>query len=106
MYFRKPESQRARELPPFDPDKSYTPAQLELYATKFLTEERDEKGLDDGPKWLNTDQQESRQRREIYTAVGTPDPSIVEGIFNRTHPQGRHVNTPEQRKNNAASFYR
>lgn len=48
----------------------------------------------------------SRRRREIYTAVGMPDPSIVQGLYNRTHPQGRKVNSPEQRKKNGASYYR
>lgn len=49
---------------------------------------------------------QSRKRREIYTAQGTPDPSIVSGMYNRTHPQGRKVNSPEQRKKNGASFFR
>lgn len=49
---------------------------------------------------------QSRKRREIYTAQGTPDPSIVSGIYNRVHPQGRKVNSEEQRKRNGASFYR
>lgn len=49
---------------------------------------------------------QSRKRREIYTAQGTPDPSIVSGIYNRIHPQGRKVNSEEQRKRNGASFYR
>ena len=47
-----------------------------------------------------------RRRREIYNSVGTPDPSIVAGIYNRTHPDGRKVNSPEQRKKNGASYYR
>jgi hypothetical protein len=47
-----------------------------------------------------------RRRREIYNASGTPDPSIVAGIYNRCHPDGRKVNSPEQRKKNGASFYR
>jgi hypothetical protein len=49
---------------------------------------------------------DSRKRREIYTACGTPDPEIVSGIYNRTHPQGRKVNSPDQRKKNGASWYR
>lgn len=47
-----------------------------------------------------------RRRREIYTAEGTPDPSIVSGIYNRIHPQGRKVNTDKQRREHGASFYR
>ncbi len=49
---------------------------------------------------------QSRRRREIYTSIGTPDPSITQGIYNRTHPQGRKVNSEEQRKRNGASFFR
>lgn len=49
---------------------------------------------------------QSRKRREIYTTQGTPDPSIVSGMYNRVHPQGRKVNSEEQRKRNGASFYR
>jgi hypothetical protein len=49
---------------------------------------------------------DSRKRREIYTASGTPDPEIVSGIYNRTHPQGRKVNSKEQRTKNGASFFR
>lgn len=49
---------------------------------------------------------QSRKRREIYTTIGTPDPSIKQGMYNRTHPQGRKVNTKEQRKKNGASFFR
>lgn len=48
----------------------------------------------------------ARKRREIYTTQGTPDPEIVSGIYNRVHPQGRKVNSEEQRKRNGASFYR
>jgi hypothetical protein len=48
----------------------------------------------------------SRRRREIYCTVGTPDPSIQQGIYHRTHPEGRPTNTPEQRKKSGASFYR
>lgn len=47
-----------------------------------------------------------RRRREIYTTIGTPDPSIVAGIYNRTHPDGRKVNSDAQRKKNGASYYR
>lgn len=49
---------------------------------------------------------QSRRRREIFPANGTPDPSIVAGIYNRTHPQGRKVNSEEQRRKNGASYFR
>lgn len=49
---------------------------------------------------------QDRRRREIYTAMGTPDPSIQQGMYNRTHPQGRKVNSDTQRSRNGASWYR
>lgn len=49
---------------------------------------------------------DDRRRREIYTANGTPDPGIQRGMYNRTHPQGRKVNSDQQRKKNGASFFR
>jgi hypothetical protein len=49
---------------------------------------------------------QSRRRREIYNQVGVPDPSIVQGQYNRSHPQGRKINTPEQRAKGGASYYR
>jgi len=49
---------------------------------------------------------QDRRRREIFTSLGVPDPSIKRGMYNRTHPQGRKVNTEEQRKKNGASFFR
>lgn len=48
----------------------------------------------------------SRRRREIYTSLGSPDPSIVQGIYNRSHPQGRKINSDEARKKHGASWYR
>lgn len=55
---------------------------------------------------LFEDQMISRKRREIYNVNGVPDPSIVSGMYNRTHPEGRRVNSDRQRKLNASSFYR
>jgi hypothetical protein len=115
MAFRKSEIEQAKELPAFDPSKKYTDRQLELYATKMLLEERSEIAekreagetvSDDGPMWLNQAQIDMRHRREIITRDGTPDPNIVQGIYNRTHPEGRKVNSDEQRKKNGAAFYR
>lgn len=49
---------------------------------------------------------QSRRRREIFPENGVPDPSIVSGIYNRAHPQGRKINSVEQRKKSGASWYR
>lgn len=48
----------------------------------------------------------NRRRREIYNAEGIPDPSIVSGIYNRFHPNGRKINSLDQRRRNGASWYR
>lgn len=47
----------------------------------------------------------SRKKREIYCTVGTPDPSIVQGMYNKSHPQGRKINSPEARSKHGASYY-
>jgi hypothetical protein len=49
---------------------------------------------------------QSRRRREIYNSLGSPDPSIVSGMYNRAHPQGRKINSPEARARHGASYYR
>jgi hypothetical protein len=49
---------------------------------------------------------DQRKKREIYTTEGVPDPSIVSGIYNRTHPEGRKVNSDDQRRKHGASFFR
>jgi hypothetical protein len=151
---RKPE-----ELPEFDPNVTYTAAQLEAFAEQLLREdarselcrECNERGQEtgsvqpttqdaqdaegnplviefteyecaNGHKWfagegamrgiggenpiLFKEHFDSRKRREIYTSCGTPDPEIVSGMYNRTHPQGRKQNSSEQRTKNGASFYR
>ena len=64
------------------------------------------RGIDGDNPILFENHLQDRRRREIYTSIGTPDPSIQRGMYNKTHPQGRKVNTPEQRKKNGASFFR
>lgn len=49
---------------------------------------------------------QSRRRREIYNSLGSPDPAIVSGIYNRAHPQGRKINSPEARAKHGASYYK
>lgn len=57
----------------------------------------------------------NRKRREIHVKDGIPDPAFTmdrwgkrptTGLYNRSHPQGRKINTPEQRAKNGASYYR
>jgi hypothetical protein len=63
---------------------------------------------------LFEDHLHERRRREIYVEMGTPDPALTmdrfgrptTGIYNRTHPDGRKVNTADQRKKSGAAYYR
>lgn len=64
------------------------------------------RGIDGRNSILFENHLRDRHRREIQTSIGTPDPSIARGMYNRTHPQGRKVNSSEQRKRNGASFFR
>jgi len=56
----------------------------------------------------------TRKRREILVESGTPDPAFTmdrfgkptQGVYNRSHPEGRKINTKEQRAKNGASYYR
>lgn len=68
--------------------------------------EGQERGIGGRDPILFEEHFQSRRKREIYTSLGTPDPEIVSGIYNRVHPQGRKVNSEEQRKRHGASFYR
>ena len=47
-----------------------------------------------------------RQKREILNENGVPEPELVSGMYHRTHPQGRKVNSEIQRKRNGASYFR
>lgn len=64
------------------------------------------RGIDGNNSILFENHLRDRHRREIQTSIGTPDPSIARGMYNRTHPQGRKVNSKEQRRRNGASFFR
>ena len=56
----------------------------------------------------------NRKRREILVKEGTPDPAFTldrfgkptQGVYNRSHPSGRKINTKAQRAKNGASYYR
>lgn len=76
-----------RSVPDFDPDESYTDRELLLIAEKILlTDDRTPKEY---PMWLNWAMYKRRYKNEVYTSIGTPDPSIVEGSYWKTHPKGR-----------------
>ncbi|MEM3008316.1 MAG: hypothetical protein QXU32_02415 [Nitrososphaerales archaeon] len=47
-----------------------------------------------------------RQRREILNVNGIPEPELVQGMYYRSHPEGRKVNSPEDRKRHRYGYYR
>lgn len=102
------------ELPPFDPTRrDYTDRELAMYADLML---RDCEADPTAPI-LFQEHIEPRWRKEVNVtdpaAKGTPDAVITRSqspdgqtMFNRQHPQGRKVNSKEQRGKNGASYYR
>ena len=99
------------DIADFDPEKDYSAADLEAYTDMLLWE--DAQKNPDGPKVLFQEHIENRWNREVLNKYGVPDDEITHSqspdgqtIYNRTHPEGRRVNSSAQRKKNGASWYR
>jgi hypothetical protein len=104
----------------FDPENNdYTGRDLEDYADAILRKDAKEDNPIHGENPILFEEHlYNRRRREILVTSGTPDDiqgldderGIHRGdgqkIFNRTHPQGRKVNSEHQRRKNGASYYR
>jgi hypothetical protein len=90
-------------VPDYEEGVEYNDRQLGYLADKMLLLNPDP----DRPV-LFWAQIKSRKRREILTDRGTPDPSIVQGIYWRTHPQGRAWWNYEERQDDEKKqgFYR
>jgi hypothetical protein len=88
------------EFPEFQCDKGH----------RWFAGEGERRNWDGPNSVLMEEHLNHRRRREIYVqseeAMGKPEPSIVSGIYNRVHKDGRKVNSKEQRKRNGASFFR
>jgi len=104
-----------REPIEYNPDKrDYSNRDLEQLADQLLRaqarevnpETGKERGIGGEDPILFAEHIYQRQKREILNENGVPEPGLVRGIYNRTHPEGRKVNSPEQRKRNGASWYR
>lgn len=108
------DEEEAIELEEHSVGADFSNRQLEAAADKLLREHAKEidtltgreRGIGGDHPILFEDHLYQRRRREIQCASGTPDPEIVAGLYNRQHPQGRKVNSPEQRSKNGASYYR
>jgi hypothetical protein len=104
----------------FDPKKSgYSRAALERFSEAILrADAKTREPINGENPILFEEHLYNRRRREINVASGTPDdlrglwdkPGVTRGdgqvIYNRTHPQGRKVNSPEARRKHGASWYR
>lgn len=94
--------------------ETYTNAQLEQLADQFLRDDANaideetgkRKGIGGKDPILFAEHIYQRQRREILNENGIPEPGLVKGIYDRVHPEGRKVNSPEARAKHGASWYR
>lgn len=91
-------------VPDYEEGCCYSEREKLLLAEKILRS--DSKSPQEFPTVLFYEHLKERWKREIYTANGTPDPSVASGLYWRTHPEGRKVNSDDQRKRNGAGFYR
>lgn len=95
-------------IPPFDFDLEfeYTPRELLILTEKILLE--DPKPANEYPAIFRPEKLRENARREIYCNAGIPEPHIVQGLYWRTHPNGRKYNDLQQRQTNPdarLSFY-
>lgn len=98
----------------YDPEAEYTERELEQLADQLLRaharsidpETGKERGIKGDDPILFEEHVYQRQRREILNENGVPEPGLVQGIYNRVHPEGRKVNSEEQRRKHGASYYR
>lgn len=95
------------EAPEYVEGQRYSKRQLGLMAEKMLNEQHlTTKDAREDPVILLFHTYKERRRREIYVGSGTPDPSIVSGMYWRTHPKGRSFRTKDEMDAHGASFYR
>ena len=90
------------QAPEYVEGRRYSKYELSLMADELLAGQH----LLGHPVFLTKDQLKQRRKREIYVSTGIPDPSVTSGLYWRTHPQGRKVNSDEQRQKNGSGFYR
>lgn len=110
---RRPSYKRDERIE-YEEGKEYTPKDLERLADQMLRDDArtidpdtgKERGIGGENPILFDEHIYQRQKREILNENGVPEPGLVQGIYYRSHPEGRKVNSEEQRKRNGASYYR
>jgi hypothetical protein len=113
MSWHRYQKEESVDYSTFDTKEEYTDKELEAYSTALLREDQKENKNSGDTGILFEEHLQSRRRREVYTKAGVPDDAITSGLskdgqmmYWRTHPEGRKVNSKQQRKDNGASFFR
>ena len=90
----------------------YSAREVALLADQFLRDDANsideetgkKRGLKGDNPILFEEHIYQRRRREILNQNGVPEPGLVQGLYWRTHPEGRKVNSQEARKKGAAHY--
>lgn len=98
----------------YEEGRQYTARELEALADQFLRadakeidpETGKERGIGGKDPILFAEHIYQRQKREILNENGVPEPGLVSGLYIRSHPEGRRINSKEQRTKHGASYYR
>lgn len=90
----------------FDPLKKHSSNYLTLIANGMLHQQSSEKPYTEYPMILNPTMFRERKSREINPQGAIPDPSIVQGIYWCTHPEGRKWRSQEERQISKEGFYK
>lgn len=89
-------------LEDFDPNKEWARDELDHFGTLMMKEAQP---LTEDPVVLDYNRYRERVKREIYLSSGNMDNIVSPGMYWRTHPNGRRVNSDEQKKKNGTSYY-
>lgn len=111
---KRPRYNKKDERIEFEEGKDYTARELEQLADQMLRDDAravdpdtgKERGIGGENPILFDEHIYQRQKREILNENGVPEPGLVRGMYDRSHPEGRKVNSEEQRKRHGASYYR
>jgi len=111
---RRPSYNRDERIE-FEEDKTdYTAREKEQLADQYLRdnarsiveETGKERGIGGENPILFAEHLYQRQKREILNENGIPEPALASGMYYRAHPEGRKINSEEQRRKHGASYYR
>ena len=110
---RRPSYNRDERIE-FEEGATYTARELEQLADQMLRDDArsvdpetgKERGIGGEDPILFAEHLYQRQKREILNENGVPEPALNSGMYYRAHPEGRKINSEEQRKKHGASYFR